>query len=86
MGLGSLALGIFALLALGYARTTVYTITSRRLALRFGVALPMVVNIPLTMVNSADMRRHADGSGDIVLSMHRQKRMSYILLWPHVRP
>ena len=29
-----------------YARTTVYTITNRRVVMRFGVALPMTLNLP----------------------------------------
>ncbi|MEM6302204.1 MAG: photosynthetic complex putative assembly protein PuhB [Pseudomonadota bacterium] len=86
LGLGAVAIAIFALLSFAYAKTTVYTITSKRLAMRFGVALPMVVNIPLTTVTSADMRRFADGSGDVLFTLNPKKRMSYILLWPHVRP
>ncbi|MEO0435411.1 MAG: photosynthetic complex putative assembly protein PuhB [Pseudomonadota bacterium] len=86
LGLGAVAIAIFALLSFAYAKTTVYTITSKRLAMRFGVALPMVVNIPLSTVTSADMRRFPDGSGDVVFTLDPKKRMSYILLWPHVRP
>ncbi|MEM1142556.1 MAG: photosynthetic complex putative assembly protein PuhB [Pseudomonadota bacterium] len=84
--LGAVALGIFGLLALGYAKTTVYTITTERIAMRFGIALPMVVNIPLALVASADMKQYPDGSGDIVLTLEERKRMSYLLMWPNVRP
>ena len=85
IGLGLLAVGILALLALAYARTTVYTLTNKRLVLRFGVAMPMMVNIPLSIVTAADMRRFPDGSGDIVLSLDQKKRLSYMMLWPNVR-
>ena len=90
-GIGMLALAVFALgmlggLALAYAKTSVFSITDRRLVLRFGVALPMVVNIPLRHIQAADMRRYADGSGDIVFSVTPHKTVSYITLWPNVRP
>lgn len=84
--LGVIALGIFGLLSLGYAKTTVYTITTERIAMRFGIALPMVVNIPLALVASADMKRYPDGSGDIVLTLEDRKKMSYLLMWPNVKP
>ncbi|MFK8042021.1 photosynthetic complex putative assembly protein PuhB [Congregibacter sp.] len=85
LGLGMLAIGILALLAYAYARTTIYTLTDKRLVLRFGVAMPMMVNIPLNIVSAADMCRYADGSGDIVLSLDQKKRLSYMMLWPNVR-
>lgn len=85
VALGLVAIGILYGLAWAYSRSTVYTITNQRLVLRFGVAMPMMVNIPLNTVNAADMRRFADGSGDIVLSLQKRKRLSYILLWPNVK-
>ncbi|EED32385.1 photosynthetic complex assembly protein [gamma proteobacterium NOR5-3] len=85
VGLGTVAIGILSLLAFSYARTTVYTLTDKRLVLRFGVAMPMMVNIPLSIVTAADMRRFSDGSGDIVLSVDQKKRLSYMMLWPNVR-
>jgi hypothetical protein len=85
LGLGLLAIGILSLLAYAYARTTVYTITDKRLILRFGVAMPMMVNLPLSTVTAADMRQFSDGSGDIILSIDQKKRLSYTLLWPNVR-
>ncbi|WOJ96444.1 photosynthetic complex putative assembly protein PuhB [Congregibacter brevis] len=85
LGLGLLAIGILALLAYAYARTTIYTLTDKRLVLRFGVAMPMMVNIPLNIVSAADMCRYADGGGDIVLSLDQKKRLSYMMLWPNVR-
>jgi len=87
IGLGLAALAILALLARAYARATVYTLTDRRLVLRFGVALPMMVNIPLDIVDAADLRRFSDGSGDILLTVKKQRKdLSYLMLWPNVRP
>ncbi|MFK7830891.1 MAG: photosynthetic complex putative assembly protein PuhB [Congregibacter sp.] len=79
------ALGILAGLAWAYARSTIYTVTNKRLVLRCGVAMQMMVNVPLTTINSADLRRFADGSGDIIFTMDKSKRLSYLLLWPSVK-
>ena len=86
LGLGLLAVGILSLLAYAYARSTVYTLTDKRLVLRFGVAMPMMVNLPLQIVAAADMKRFEDGSGDIVLTLSQRKRLSYMMMWPNVRP
>jgi hypothetical protein len=84
--LGLAALGILAALAWAYTRATVYTITDKRIVLRFGVALPMMVNLPLPILGSADMKRYGDGSGDIFFSLAQKKKLSYTLLWPHIKP
>ena len=84
--LGLAALAILAVLAWAYTRSTVYTITDKRVVLRFGVALPMMVNLPLPIVGSADLRRYGDGSGDIIFSLAQKKKLSYTLLWPNIKP
>ena len=80
------ALAILYFLAWLYARTTVYTLTSDRLVLRFGVALPMMINIPWSKIVGVDLCEHGDGSGDIVFTVDPQRRLSYLMLWPQVRP
>lgn len=82
------ALGIALLMGLAYltARTTIYTVTNKRVAIRFGIALPMTVNLPFVRIGSADMVRYADDSGDIVLSLTGPDRLAYLHLWPHVKP
>jgi hypothetical protein len=85
VGLGLTAMGILALMAFAYARTTVYTLTDKRLVLRSGVAMPMMVNLPLSIVTAADLRQFPDGTGDIVFSLKPRKRLSYMMLWPNVR-
>ena len=83
VGIGAVAL----LFGLGWlsARATVYTITNRRIVLRFGVALPKCVNLPFTQVDAAGLQVHSDGSGDVPLSV-KETRLGFIHLWPHVRP
>jgi len=83
---GGLALGVLGALAWLIARTTVYTLTNRRIAIRFGVALPMTINIPLRCVESAGLRVYPNGSGDIPFQIKGPDKFAYLHLWPNVRP
>ena len=69
-----------------FQRAACYTITSKRILLQFGVALPMTMNIPLGKIANAALKTYRDGSGDIPLRLNDSKRVSYLLLWPHIRP
>lgn len=80
------AVGLLALLAWLTARSTVYSITTRRLVMRFGVALPMSINLPFSVIESASMRTRHDGSSDLPLVLMRGSRIGYLITWPHVRP
>lgn len=79
-------LALLALFAWLVGRTTVYTITSRRVVIRFGIALPITLNLPFGMVGSAALKTYPDGSGDIPLALTGERTMPYVLLWPHARP
>jgi hypothetical protein len=81
------AVGLFALYAFLACRTSSYTLTNKRVVLRTGIALPVSFNIPFSRIEGVDLRRNADGSGDIVLSLDAaDKRLGFFVLWPHVRP
>jgi hypothetical protein len=80
------ALGVLTVLAWLFASTTLYTITSRRVVMQVGVALPTIVNIPFCRVGAAALKSYAGGSGDIPLQTVGEDRIAYLLLWPHVRP
>jgi hypothetical protein len=84
--LGATGIGVLALLAWALARSTVYTITSQRLVLRFGVALPIAMNLPFRLVQSAGIVRHRDGTADLPLLLVDGERVGYLVTWPHVRP
>jgi hypothetical protein len=84
--LALLATGILTLLAMLYSRSTVYSITDRRVVIRFGVALPMAVNIPFKVIESAGLRTYPDGSGDIPLVLGGGQTVNYLIMWPNVRP
>lgn len=80
------AIGVLAVIAWLMGRTTIYTVTSRRVVIRLGVALSMTLNIPFRIIESASVKMHADGTGDIPLSLHDRDRIAYLQLWPHARP
>lgn len=81
-----LALGLLALVAWLIARTTLYTVTNRRVVMRIGVVLTVTFNLPFSKVDGATLRRHADGSGDVALKIAAGDRIAWFHLWPHVRP
>jgi len=85
-GLSLAVIGLAALFAWLVARSTVYTITDRRVVLRYGVALPMCLNLPFRRIHAVGLRRHPDGSGDIALTLSAEGRVAYLHLWPHARP
>ena len=84
--LGSIATGLLLLFAVLISRTTVYTLTDRRIVLRIGVALTASLNLPFRQIETASLRLLPDGSGDIALLMEGRTRIGYLQLWPHVRP
>lgn len=84
--LGLAAIAILTGLAWLSARATVYTITTKRVVIRSGVAIQLALNVPYKLVGSAALRNFRDGSGDIPLTVLGKDRVSYIILWPHVRP
>ena len=79
-------LGLIALLSWLTSRTTIYSITSRRVVMRYGIAMPMSVNIPYTIIASADLNTHRDGAGDVALTVTGNGKLAYFHLWPHARP
>ena len=84
--LGMISTGLLSVFAWLVARTSVYTLTERRVVLRIGVAMSMSLNLPFCMIDSAAVRLHRDGSGDIPLLLNGPTRMGMAMLWPHVRP
>lgn len=82
---GVAALALLHGLAWLSARTTVYSITSKRVVLRFGMALPKCVNLPFAQVGDARLAVNKDGTGDIAIAL-TAKGLGYASLWPHARP
>ncbi|MBX9664254.1 photosynthetic complex putative assembly protein PuhB [Novosphingobium sp.] len=85
-GFGVLAMCLVYGFAALVARSTVYTITNRRVVLRVGVALSKCINLPLVKLGGADLRTLGAGYGDIALSLDGPSMLGYAILWPHARP
>ncbi|MEL6750572.1 MAG: photosynthetic complex putative assembly protein PuhB [Pseudomonadota bacterium] len=83
--LGVVALGIIAGIAALMARTTLYTVTNKRIVMRFGIALPITFQFPFTQITSADVRRLSGDAGTLVFSLKEHTKISWAILWPHVR-
>lgn len=79
-------LGLVGLLAWLSARTTVYTLTSRRVVMRVGIVLSVTFNLPYRAIEAAGLKTYRDGSGDIPLSLGGRDRIAWLQLWPHARP
>jgi hypothetical protein len=91
VGLPTLAIGaggvaLLWLLAWLTHRTTIYTITNRRIVLQAGIALPVTHNLPFAQIETAALRAFTDGSGDVPLQLRPGLRIAYLQLWPHARP
>ncbi len=86
LAVGALGLGVVGAIAWGASRTTVYTLTNKRIVLRFGIALPKCVNLPLSTIAAADLALQGRGIGDIALRLTEQQRLGWMQLWPHARP
>jgi hypothetical protein len=84
--LAVLAVAVLTLMAWLIARTSVYTITDKRVVMRIGVVLSITFNLPYSKIDSAGLRCNADGSGDVTLVLDDADRIAYAHLWPHARP
>lgn len=80
------ALAVLTGLARVYARTTIYSLTSKRLLIRSGVALPITLNIPLLLIESASLVRSPLGTGSVMLSVAKPNRIAWLALWPSTKP
>ncbi|MDP9089093.1 MAG: PH domain-containing protein [Pseudomonadota bacterium] len=86
LALGAIAIGVLSLLAYFASHVTVYSVTSRRVLLRHGIAVPMTLNIPFNAIESAELKQFADRTGDIAFKVTADQRVGYMITWPHLRP
>ena len=80
---GLASVGVLAWLT---ARTTVYTLTDKRVVMRVGIVLTVTFNLPLRQIEAAGLRDGAAGFGDITLALAGRDRIAWLQLWPSVRP
>lgn len=80
------AIALLSLLAWLTSRTTLYVLTTRRLVMKIGIALPTFFNLPFSQIASASLHVFSDGTGDIPVSLGEGQHIAYLHLWPHARP
>ena len=84
--LGAICCALLMLIGYVQARSAVYTLTNRRVAMRIGAALTVTLNLPFTQINRADLALRKSGIGTIALDLKGDTKLSYLVCWPHVRP
>jgi len=84
--LAGVALALLALTAWLSARTTLYTLTDKRIIMRIGIVLTLTFNLPLSRIETAQIKQGKQGHGDIALDLEGPDRIAYLHLWPHARP
>ncbi len=83
--LAAAVIGILELFAWAVHKTTLYTITSRRVVMRFGVAFSLTLNLPFKQVNALSLAELGGGAGHVAIQLLAGHRMSWLLQWPHTR-
>ncbi len=78
------ALGILAIVSYLVSRSR-YTITNHRVILRYGIAMPATLSIPLRQIASIAVATNSDYTADIALDLKKGNNMPYLKLWPHAR-
>lgn len=84
--IGAVACGLLYAVAFAQARAALYTITTKRVAMRVGAALTVTFNLPYSQIETAGLALAKDGTGSIALKLKGRNTVSYLILWPHVRP
>lgn len=81
------AYALIRLLARAVAKAAIYSITTNRVILRIGAALQVTWTVPFTKIANASLStRPITGTGTIALELVPGQRISYLALWPHLRP
>ncbi len=80
--------GLSILLSLAYlsAVSTIFTLTNKRILIRYGIALTLTLNLPFSQIKAANLKLWKGKTGDIALDVTPPKRLSWIVLWPYARP
>jgi hypothetical protein len=81
----ALALGLLVGTAWMSARSTLYTLTNKRVVMRIGIVLTLTFNLPFKRIAGASLKTQGAGAGDIALALHPEDRIGWAHLWPHQR-
>ena len=85
LSLAALGTGLLVLMAALMARSTVYTLTNRRVIMRLGIVLSVTFNLPFARISHVGLRTRGGERGEIALTLAGPDRIAYLHLWPHVR-
>ncbi|MFN7446350.1 MAG: photosynthetic complex putative assembly protein PuhB [Curvibacter sp.] len=83
--LAALAMGLLTLCAWFAARTTLYSVTNKRVIMRIGIVLTVTFNLPLRRIAGASCRQYGKNSSDIALQLYPDDHIGWFHLWPHQR-
>ncbi|MFN3636140.1 MAG: photosynthetic complex putative assembly protein PuhB [Rhizobium rhizophilum] len=83
--LAGVLIGMIELFAWAVEKTTLYTITTERVVIRFGVAISMTLNLPFRQIDGVSLARIGDKAGLIAIALLPEQRISWLIQWPHVR-
>jgi hypothetical protein len=83
--LAAVLVGMIELFAWAVERTTLYTITTERVVMRFGVALSMTLNLPFRKIEAISTAKLDAAGGMIAIAVAPDTRLSWLIQWPHVR-
>jgi hypothetical protein len=81
----TVALGLLLGTAWLSARSTLYTLTNKRVVMRIGIVLTLTFNLPFKRIAGASLKTQSAGTGDIALALHPEDRIGWAHLWPHQR-
>lgn len=80
-----LALALLMGIAYMSARSTLYSLTNKRVVMRIGIVLTVTFNLPFRRISGASIKPQVKGMGDIALALHPEDRIGWFHLWPHQR-
>jgi hypothetical protein len=81
----AVALALLSAVAWFSSKTTIYTITDKRVVMRVGMVLTLTFNLPHKRIAAASIKNFHGNSGDIALSLYPTDRIAWVHLWPHAR-
>ncbi|MEM9250635.1 MAG: photosynthetic complex putative assembly protein PuhB [Pseudomonadota bacterium] len=86
--LAAAATGILYAFSFAQARATIYTVTTARVILKIGVALPLTLQMPFRRIENIALDLRKTGHGTIAFEPQKDggETLSYYFLWPHLRP
>jgi hypothetical protein len=82
--LALIALGTIRFFAWRLAKTSKYVITDKRVYFNIGIVLRADANVPYSSIDGIDLKRHSDGSADLMVTLGGTKEIPWLLLFPHL--